>query len=509
MRRTQRPGALDEHYKILLSDGSPMQPADNENYFLPARFRAWEEFWFRPADPSNLALIRILCGLIVLYTLFVYSFKLQELMGEHAWLDMQLRMEIVRDRPVQVAPLNWYEGGILRQPKAGFEMEYALAYRQKWGSWPLAPYPKSPQEAKYLDDFRDKWQMDLRLNGLTPSLKEKDKDYVERYMNKRGVPPPAYVESEEEEREVDEYIERQGYDPRRVHAIGMPIFSLWFHVLDPQAMAVVHVLFVVVAALFTLGFCTRITAATLWFGSLCYIHRNNAILFGVDTMMNILLLYLMIGPSGAVYSIDHMIRKWWVQAKPGFVLGWYRFWKLPAPAAVAPADPVSDVPEPSVSANVAIRLLQIHVCIIYLMAGLSKLLGNAWWNGTAIWMTVANYEFAPMNNELYMWCLRQLGSYQILYDGFNTGGGLFTLAFEIGYAFLIWRPRLRWVFLAGALTLHGGIGLLMGLKTFSLMMLVMNMAFLRKEEAAWMVQTFMRIFTDPVSLLRKPVPAAK
>ena len=487
-----------------------MNPPANETYFLPARFRAWEEFWFKPADPSILALIRILCGLIVVYTLFVYSFKLQEFIGEHAWHDLTLRMETVRNQPVRTyGPLNWQPGGPLPEPRNQFEFNYVKAYREEWTFPPPAPYPKSKDEADYLNDFRRRHGIDLRTNGITPSMKEDDKAYAERYTEKWKTPPPAYVQSKEEEDSVNSYIENRGLDPRTRYGVGTSDFSLWFHVLDPQAMAVVHVCIVVVAALFTVGFCTRITAALLWFGSLCYIHRNPTILFGVDTMMNILLLYLMIGPSGAVYSIDHMIRKWWVQAKPGFVLGWYRFWKLPTPAAVAPADAVSEVPEPSVSANVAIRLLQIHVCIIYLMAGLSKLLGNAWWNGTAIWMTVANYEFAPMNNELYMWCLRQLGSYQILYDGFNTGGGLFTLAFEIGYAFLIWRPRLRWVFLAGALILHGGIGLLMGLKTFSLMMLVMNMAFLRKEEAAWMVQTFTRIFTDPVSLLRKPVPAAK
>ena len=88
-----------------------------------------------------------------------------------------------------------------------------------------------------------------------------------------------------------------------------------------------------------------------------------------------------------------------------------------------------------------------------------------------------------------------------------TSGGLFTLVFEIGYAFLIWRPKLRWLFLGAAIILHGGIGLFMGLKTFSLMMLVMNMVFLRKEEAVW-------IFTTPFSLFQSapakavPQPAA-
>ena len=46
---------------------------------------------------------------------------------------------------------------------------------------------------------------------------------------------------------------------------------------------------------------------------------------------------------------------------------------------------------------------------------------------------------------------------------------------------------MRWVFLAGAIVLHGLISLFMGLGTFALVMLVMNMAFLRTEEVHWLV----------------------
>ena len=59
--------------------------------------------------------------------------------------------------------------------------------------------------------------------------------------------------------------------------------------------------------------------------------------------------------------------------------------------------------------------------------------------------------------------------------------------FEIGFAFLVWRPRTRWVMIGMAVILHGLIGLFMGLKTFSMIMLVMNMAFLRPEEAHWLL----------------------
>lgn len=464
------------------------KPAPEGNV-MPRWMRAWEEFWFRAADPQLLGLVRILCGSIVVYTLAVYSFSLQDFMGENAWYDLETRMETVNERPNVHGPLNWSDSGRLPAPENDFQLAYLGHYREKWGFQPPPPYPKDWDEANALDEFRLKYGSDLRINGLRPWANENEKDYAEKYTAMWGSPPPAYPKNDEEARAIQDYMTRWRADPRRLHSQGMPLFSLWFHVTDPTAMAAIHTLIVLVSVLFTLGFCTRVTAAMLWFGSLTYIHRNQLVLFGVDTMMTIMLLYLMIGPSGAAFSVDRLIARWWRDAKPRYVAAWYRFWRRPVPDMIAPAA-YDETPQPSVSANVAIRLLQVHVCIIYLMAGLSKLLGQSWWSGSAIWFTVANYEFSPMHSEIYLGFLRLLGSHQLLYDAFMTGGGLFTLAFEIGYAFLIWRPRMRWVFLGAAILLHGGIGFFMGLKTFSLMMLVMNMAFLRKEEALWIASWF-------------------
>ena len=52
---------------------------------------------------------------------------------------------------------------------------------------------------------------------------------------------------------------------------------------------------------------------------------------------------------------------------------------------------------PSVTANLAIRLIQIHMCVIYLFAGTGKLMGEAWWDGTAMWMALANLEYQSLD----------------------------------------------------------------------------------------------------------------
>jgi hypothetical protein len=467
-----------------------LQMTKTTEYVMPSWLRLWEQFWFTPADPALLGFIRIACGLIATYTFFIYTFSLQDFMGENAWHDMDLRNQARYERPIAAGPLEWTFAGTLPTPRTPWQKNYFELYKLNWGEEPPPPYPDENDQATvdFLHDYRKAYGIDMRVNGLWPPPAPHEKfkfDYLKEYSERWHMPPPAYAEDYQDALDVALYMKRFGVDPRRIYSKGSPIFSVFFHITDPDAMLVVQGLFVAVTFLFMIGFCTRFTTALTWFVSLCYIHRNPSVLFGVDTMMNILLLYLLIGPAGARFSVDSLIRSWWRKAKPGVVQRWYAFWKRPAPALDEIAPPAADPAAPSVAANIAIRLLQIHVCIIYLFAGVSKLQGQAWWNGGALWMTLGNYEFAPMQFEYYRAFLRFLGEHQWLYDALMTGGGLFTLVFEIGYAFLIWRPKLRWAFLAGAILLHGCIGLFMGLKTFSMTMLVMNMAFLRKEEVLW------------------------
>ena len=63
---------------------------------------AWDRFWFTPADPKLLGMIRICCGLIVLYVHLIYSFNLHAIFGADGWVDVQsantLRQEAVHIR---------------------------------------------------------------------------------------------------------------------------------------------------------------------------------------------------------------------------------------------------------------------------------------------------------------------------------------------------------------------------------------------------------------------------
>ena len=54
--------------------------ADVRRYFAEL-WEAWNGFWFTPADPATLSLIRVLAGGMLLYTHFIWSFDLAGFIG--------------------------------------------------------------------------------------------------------------------------------------------------------------------------------------------------------------------------------------------------------------------------------------------------------------------------------------------------------------------------------------------------------------------------------------------
>src|SRR5580692_7224406 len=105
---------------------------------------AWNRFWFTPSDPTVLAAIRIVTGIVTLITLFAYGFDLQELVGEHAWLDLPLRQEQYRETPVPNVPFGW--------PAAPLSPDTAA------GKHP----PATRQEQEYIDYFTRRYGVDPR-----------------------------------------------------------------------------------------------------------------------------------------------------------------------------------------------------------------------------------------------------------------------------------------------------------------------------------------------------------
>ena len=279
----------------------------------------WNEFWFAPADPATLSIIRILAGWMLFYTHLIWSFELSAFFGPRGWLPMGI---VLRD----------------------LELSNSLA-------WSIFHYIESPT-------------------------------------------------------------------------------LLWC----------VHILALGVFLCLTLGLFSRVTAVLSAFFAVMYATRvTPGAFFGLDKLNCMLALYLMIGPCGARYSLD-------------------RLWRVRSGND-------SGVSE-SVSANLAIRLIQWHLAIIYLFSGLGKLQGMSWWFGDATWMAISNVNYQSLDVTFlahYPWLLELLTHV--------------TVFWELFYCVLIWNRWARPWMLLIAVGVHGFIGLCLGMITFGFIMIVANLAF--------------------------------
>ena len=236
-------------------------------------------------------------------------------------------------------------------------------------------------------------------------------------------------------------------------------WSFWFSISDAW-LRPTWLLCLAILALFTAGVFSRVTAVLAWVIVVSTVRRLPIALYGFDQAISMLTLYLaMTGASGQAVSLDRFFRRF-REARSAA-----RIASAPGHRRVTPDGP--GAPAPTISANLALRLIQLHLILIYGMAGLAKLQGPSWWNGMALWGTLTAGEFAGFN---FTW----LASWPLIIN-FLTHT---SLALEILYPVLIWVRLLRPLVIAAVVMLHLGIALMSpGLTEFALAMITANLAF--------------------------------
>jgi predicted DCC family thiol-disulfide oxidoreductase YuxK len=244
---------------------------------------------------------------------------------------------------------------------------------------------------------------------------------------------------------------------RAATAEQMPeAWSFWFLVPDgllrPAWIACMAIL-----AMYTVGLWSRVTAVLAWVIVVSTVRRLPMAVFGYDQIVSAWTFYLAVtGASGRAVSLDRLLARHRLAREAVARRRHDGRWVVPP-----------GVPEPSVSANLALRLIQLHICLIYGMAGLAKLQGAAWWTGGAIWGVLASAEFSQID---FTW----LASYPYLLNLMTHS----AVALESSYPVLIWARPLRPLVLAAIVMMHVGIGLTApGLIIFGLAMMAGNLAF--------------------------------
>jgi hypothetical protein len=182
-----------------------------------------------------------------------------------------------------------------------------------------------------------------------------------------------------------------------------------------------------------LGLLSRPAAIVAWFVHLCAAESGGLLVYGADNFMTTALFYLMLCPLPDHYSLDHWVAK--TKSKDPHALG---FWR---------------------------RVLQVHLCFVYFIGGLAKLLGSGWWDGSNLWRSLIRPPFNLISPE-----------FLVQFKYVLPFLGISICLLEMTYPVFIWLRRTRRVWLVCILAMHAAIGLMMGLYLFALVMIILNLA---------------------------------
>jgi hypothetical protein len=223
-------------------------------------------------------------------------------------------------------------------------------------------------------------------------------------------------------------------------------------VSSPAALWTIHACGLAAALSLALGLFSRTSAAITALATLAITNRAPIIAGQVEPVLIFMLLYLAIAPAGARYSLDLLLRPVLSRSLlAGFV----------------PKD------EPSVLANLSVRLMQVHLAAFYLMMALAKTYGDAWWDGAAAWHLLAQTHSRPVD-------LSSLRNNEYLLNAWTH----FIAWTQLLFPFLVWSRFARPIILAAAALMWLSMAPLTGLLSFCLLMLIGLGCFLPAESFA-------------------------
>jgi hypothetical protein len=202
-------------------------------------------------------------------------------------------------------------------------------------------------------------------------------------------------------------------------------WSILSSIEAPLAWYVILIVWALAAVCLGLGVYPRIAAAAAWFigGSVDYV--NPYIFNSGDAVRNLLLFYLIISPTGAVWSVMNRRRS----GEPVYVQAW------------------------------PLRLIYIQMCLIYCVSGLSKLNAD-WLSDSAIYRVMSNVAWGR-------WSYNDFGlPYPITFVL-----SWITVLWEITFPLFITWQRTRKLTMVLGLLFHLGTGASMRIVLFGCNML--------------------------------------
>ncbi len=213
-------------------------------------------------------------------------------------------------------------------------------------------------------------------------------------------------------------------------------WSLLAWVQSPAVLQAAVIAWAVAAVLLLLGLCSRTSAGVAWALSQSFLALNPYAHNAGDTVRTIILLYLMLSPCGAVWSLDR----------------WLRRHRVTGPTLVYPWP---------------LRLLLIQMAVIYFNNGVHKLIGPQWRAGSSLYYVLSDLT-------LTRWSYAEVPLPFVLTQMLTWG----VLVWELAFPLLVFLPSTRSATLLTGVLLHLGIGLSMELGVFALYMLCLYLPFI-------------------------------
>jgi uncharacterized membrane protein YphA (DoxX/SURF4 family) len=271
----------------------------------------------------------------------------------------------------------------------------------------------------------------VTIASLTPDF--------DRFIAQDGFFPRETVETLVKQKNLLYGIES---DPVGFSLLDLPVGSsgLW----------AIHVASIAVLVLFTFGVFSRVTSVLAVIVMLSYHHRTPLIWSHFEPVLVFVMFYLCFAPTGAYCSVDAWLRR------------------------RREKNAESDVVPPTSGVTIATRLIQVHLCAVYVMMGLAKMYGDVWWNGTAIWWLSLNspariVDVTSLGNNIY-------GVY------FLNAWTHAEVVYELGFPIFIWNRWARPIWLVWGVVMWTLVALVSGLLSLGAVMVLATAAFVSPDE---------------------------
>lgn len=247
---------------------------------------------------------------------------------------------------------------------------------------------------------------------------------------------------------------------------------LFWYVTSDAALWALYGVSVACAILFALGVWWRVAGLWLWYMNLSLLFSNKYVVNGEEQVMSLLLLFGLLLPLGASLTLGQLRDR----ARRAAL------WR-------------GDAPKVRVW---ALKALQVHLVLVYLMSIPDKLSDSAWRDGTLVYyaMMAVDYPRWP-GLEIFAWGDAILS--RVL--------TWFALGVEVGGPLLVWVRRFRVPCVLAAMSLHVGMALLIeGVMMFNLAMLVGMVLFLPSRRSRLLAGRVSRYLAARGSAVATPVP---